>query len=271
LVGTIGNSNDLAAHLLLVVPFLLFIALKPRTGLLFRFLAAVAGVFGLFEVLRASSRGALIALLLTTIFLFVRGSVRQKAVVGAVAVVGLVFFATLLPASTRQRLMSFSKGADSSKEALESSEMREYLLKQSIVDTLENPLFGVGPNQFASYHANNAPKSMTKADLQVHPLWYETHNSYTQISGECGIPALVFYLAAGISTFGLLAKIRKRARGAYRQEIVTATYCLTMGLFAYSTAIFFVNFGYYYQFPTISGLVVAMSFAVNRKAPGACL
>ena len=269
LSGSIGNSNDLAAHLLLVIPFLLFIALKPRANLFFRLLSITAGAFGIFEILRASSRGALIALLLATMFAFVRGSIRQKAVVGAGAVVALIFFAILLPSSTRQRLMSFSNGADSNKEALESSEIREYLLKQSIVYTLENPFWGVGPNQFAAYHASHAPQGETKANLQFQPLWYETHNSYTEISSECGIPALMFYLAAGISTFVLLGKIRKRAGGAYRPEIVIASHCLTIGLFAYSVAIFFVNFGYYYQFPAISGLVVAMWFAVNRKAPAA--
>lgn len=56
--GTIGNSNDLAAHLLLVLPFLLFVALKPGTWALFRFGWAVAIAFGIFEILRTASRGA---------------------------------------------------------------------------------------------------------------------------------------------------------------------------------------------------------------------
>jgi O-antigen ligase len=267
LVSTIGNSNDLAAHLLLVVPFLLFIALEPRTGLLFRFLSAAAGTLGIFDILKSSSRGALIALLLTGLFLFVRGSLRQKAFVGAGAVVALAFFAIVLPPSTRQRLMSFSEGADSSQEALESSEIREYLLKQSIADTLHHPLFGVGPDEFGLYNGTTTAESTASGDLGHYVSWRETHNSYTQISSECGIPALLFYLGAGISTFVLLAKIRKRATGTYRREIVTAVNCMTIGLMAYSIAIFFVNFGYYYQFPVISGLVVAMWFAVNRKAP----
>jgi O-antigen ligase len=266
LVSTIGNSNDLAAHLLLVVPFLLFIALKPRTGLFLRFFSAAAGTLGIFDILKSSSRGALIALLLTVSFWFVRGSLRQKAFVGAGAVVVLVFFTILLPPSSRQRLMSFSEGAGSSQEALESSEIREYLLKQSIADTLHHPLFGVGPDEFGLYNGSTTAESTASGDPEHYVSWRETHNSYTQISSECGIPALVFYLAAGISTFALLAKIRKRANGACRQEIVTAANCLTIGLMAYSIAIFFVNFGYYFQFPVISGLVVAMWFSVNRKA-----
>ena len=51
LSGTIGNSNDLAAHLLVVLPFLLFVALKPRTRLLFRFALFAAIAFGIFQIL----------------------------------------------------------------------------------------------------------------------------------------------------------------------------------------------------------------------------
>ena len=39
------------------------------------------------------------------------------------------------------------------------------------------------------------------------------------------------------------------------------------GIFAYSVAAFFVNFAYRYELPAMSGLVIAMWFAVKRKAP----
>jgi O-antigen ligase len=258
--SSLGNSNDLAAHLLLVLPFVLFIALKPRTSLVFRLLSTAAVAFGIFQIFRTASRGAFIAILLTTVFVIARGTVRQKVAVGACAVVAFVFLTVLLPPYTWERLMTFSGGSGANEEALASSEDRQYLLKKSITYTLENPFFGVGPGQFASFEGN----SMLKAGH--HGLWHEAHNSYTQISSGCGIPALLFYLAAAISTFGLLGKIRKKVRGAYRQEILTASYCLNIALFAYSSAILFVNFGYRYELPAVSGLVVAMWFVVNRKA-----
>lgn len=259
--STLGNSNDFAAHMLLVLPFLAFIMLKAGTGVLLRLTSAAAVAFGLFQILRTASRGALIALVLTTIFLFVRGSIRQKTAVVAAGVVALIFMTVFLPPATWQRLTSFSKSNDASEEALESSEIREYLLKQSILYTLQNPIFGVGMGQFSSYEG----KSMTSQGLRA--SWHETHNSYTEISSECGIPALGFYLAAAVSTFGLVAKIRKKAHGPYGNEIATAAYCITIGLFAYSTALLFVNFGYRYEFRAISGLAVAMWFAVCNEPP----
>lgn len=259
--GSIGNSDDLAAHLLVVLPFLLFIALKPRTPFVFRALSTLAMAIGIFQIFKTSTRGALIALLVTVVFLFIRGSLRQKIAVVATAVIAFVALTVFLPRDNWQRLLSFSRGADNSEEAMESSDERQYLLKQSIVYTLEHPIFGVGPGQFITYLGKNT------AEPGHHGLWREAHNSYTEISSECGIPALVFYLAATILTFRLLVKIRKKAKGPFHQEIMTATYCLNIALVAHSTAILFVNFGYRYEIIGVSGLVVAIWFVVKRKTP----
>jgi len=273
-VGTIGNANDFAAHLLFVLPFLLFIALKPKTAILLRLASAGVLAFGTFDILRTASRGALIALIVTGSIFFLVGSVQQKVGVGVAALVAFIAFIVFLPASARQRLFSFEKGADADDGALESSAIREYLLKQSIAYTFEHPLFGVGPAQFAQYvgKESNVQALTSGGGGSELPgsgsiqLWRQAHNSYTQISSECGLPAILFYLAALMSTFSLLIKIRKKATGVHRKEIATATHCLTMGLIAYSVAAIFVNFGYYYEVPAISGLVVAMWFVVSDDA-----
>jgi len=217
-----------------------------------------AGVaFGLFQILRTASRGALIALVATILFTLVRGSGRQKLVV-AVAAAALIIMIAFLPDATWTRLTSFSKSGRGSEEAMESSDLRQRALQESIIFTFQHPFFGVGPRQFPSYEG----RSMSALGKRAN--WLETHNSYTEVSSECGIPALIFYLAAMFSTFALLAKIRKRAVGPYRKEIVTAAFCMTIGLVGYSVATIFVNFAYQFHFLAISGLVVAMWIAVRN-------
>lgn len=256
LSGTIGNPNDLAAHLLLVLPFLLFVGLRPRTWFLLR-CAVFAGVaFGLFQILHTASRGALIALVVTILFALARGSARQKLVVG-IAAAALIIMIAFLPSSAWTRLTSFSKSGGS-QEAMESSDLRQRALQESIAFTLQHPVFGVGPHQFASYEGRTMSKLGKRAN------WLETHNSYTEVSSECGIPALIFYLGAIFTTFALLAKIRKHALGPYRKEIATAAFCMTVGLVAYSVAAFFVNFAYQFHFIAISGLAIAMWLAVRN-------
>ena len=63
-------------------------------------------------------------------------------------------------------------------EASSSAQQRKELLIQSLKVTAQYPLFGVGPGNFTVLSG----------------VWRVTHNSYTQISSEGGIPAFVFYV-----------------------------------------------------------------------------
>lgn len=247
--GTIGNSNDLAAHLLLVLPFLLFVGLKPRVALPFRIVSFAVVAIGIFQILRTASRGALLALVASIFLLFIRGSAKQKLTVAAVAAVAMVSLA-MLPSVTLTRLLSFSRSSSTSEEAMESSDIRQYELQRSIIETFTHPLFGVGPSQFPSFEGRSVKGGQGG--------WLETHNSFTQISSECGLPAIGLYVSALVSTFVLLSRIRKNAVGRYAREIRTAEFCIKIGLFAFTVAIFFVNFGYNFHIPAISGLVIGI-------------
>lgn len=255
--GSIGNSNDFAAHLLLTLPFLLFVVLKPNTTKLVRLVCVAPLLLGLFEILRTASRGALIALVVTVLFLLLRGSMKQRIAIGATAAVALAAMIAFLPRDTWNRMLSFSSDeASANQGALESSADREQLLEDSIKCTLEHPLLGVGLNQFPNYEraAHGGAR------------WHEPHNSYTQISSECGLPALLLYLAALIWAFRLLARIKRQASGPDKAEIITATYVIGIGVVAYSVAIFFLNFGYAFQFLLVSGLIEAMWRAVRSTS-----
>lgn len=256
--GMISDPNDLAAHLLLVLPFLLFVILRKRTHLALRLILVAGMVYGLFLILRSGSRGGLVALACTVALLLVFGSGRQRLTVGIAAPVILITLIAFLPGSTWKRLRSFSEGQETSKGAIESAESRKYLLKKSIELTFKKPLFGVGPGQFPNYEGKEAVSESRRGS------WHATHNTYTQISSECGIPALVFFLGAIISTFTLLRKIRKKAKRLHQNEIVTATFCVTVGLIAYSVASIFLSNGYKFQFLAISGLVIAVWRFVSK-------
>ncbi len=263
--GAIGNSNDLAAHLLLVLPVVLFFALRTKTLGVVRIGLFGVVAYGIFEILHTGSRGALLALLLTFLYVLVRGTPRQRVAV-ALAPVGLILMVAFLPGSTWQRLTSFSENDSATEEAIESTQARQYLLKQSIIYTFQKPFFGIGPGQFSSYEGT------TMKELGLQGNWHETHNTYTEVSSECGIPALAFYLAAIFTTFGLLAKTRKLARAKGDEEVVTAVFCLTIALVAYCIAAMFVNFAYKFYLPAMSSLVIAVWQVVSREAkapPGA--
>jgi hypothetical protein len=56
----------------------------------------------------------------------------------------------------------------------------------------------------------------------------------------------------------------------HQDEIVTATFCITLGLIAYSAASMFLTLAYMFQWPAISGLVIAIwrSVSKDRPSPG---
>lgn len=258
--GMIADPNDLAAHLLLVLPFLLFVILRKRTHPALRLILVAAMTYGMFLILRTGSRGGLVALVFTLASILMFGSVRQKVAVAIAAPVMFVILVALLPGPTWNRLKSFSEGQETSKAAIDSAESRKYLLRKSIEFTFKKPFFGVGPGQFQNYEGREAIAEHRRGN------WHATHNTYTQISSECGIPALLFFLGAIASTFVALRKIRKKALMMKKDEIVTAAFCITVGLTGYAAASLFLANGYRFQFLAVSGLVIAI-WRIASKIP----
>ncbi len=141
-----------------------------------------------------------------------------------------------------------------------SSESREYLLRKSITYTFEHPIFGVGPRQFASYEGQH------NRIVGTHGLWNEAHNSFTQASSECGIPALIFFLAGIVSTYRLLNGVWREARRRPDcGEIRVTAFCAMLGLTAFLAAIAFLNFAYFFYLPAMGGFAIALRRAAQRE------
>jgi O-antigen ligase len=259
--GSIANSNDFAAHLLFALPFLLFVILSPKTTKIFRIVSGLALIYGLFLVLGTASRGALVALGGVALYVFWRGSMplRISMLVGLPAVALLAV--AVLPGAVLARLETFttsSTGA-ASVEAADSARVRRYEFDTSVRYTLQHPLFGVGPGQFSTYEGES------EKTIGVHGTWLQTHNVLTQISSECGIPALLFFLAAIGSTFLLIHRVQKRARLYGLREISMAAYCLGVALVGFFAADLFLNLAYRFYFPAMTGLAIALYSSVEQE------
>jgi O-antigen ligase len=258
-VGTTSDPNDYAAHLLLVLPFLLWVVLSARPVIL-RVMAALGIGYGLYLVLGTASRGALVGLSAEVLFFLIRGTARQRIALLALAPIGAAILLVVVPQSALTRIRSFTDGGPS-EEALQSTESREYLLRKSVAYTFQHPILGVGPGEFAEYEGReNRLPGMT------HGYWHETHNTYTQISSECGIPALLFFLAGIGSTFALFhATYRQARKRPDCRDIRTAVFCITLGYAGFCVAIAFLNFGYFFYFPAMGGLAIAVRAAARRE------
>jgi O-antigen ligase len=86
-----------------------------------------------------------------------------------------------------------------------------------------------------------------------------THNSYTQVSSECGIPALIFYVAVIVFCFQKSYRLYKLAAGKVEfREVEGLAFSLLIGTLIYAVATFFFHIAYSGLLPMLSGETMAL-------------
>jgi O-antigen ligase len=249
-IGTVANANDFAGHLLLVLPFLVWLAITPRTRFI-RLLALTGVAYGIYLVLASGSRGATIALAVDLVFFIFAARPRQRV---AVLLLGLAFVAaavTVLPDTVVRRITALSnKDSDAPEEAVESSRSRQMLLEDSISMALHHPFFGVGPGQFAIIEGQSTRR------------WHPAHNSYTATAAETGLLGFGLLVAGVLATWRMLKRAARNAAGvSLPSDYTAALLCARLAMVGFCTAIFFLNFSYFFYLPAMTGLAIAFNKA----------
>jgi O-antigen ligase len=253
-----SNANELALQLLLGIIVLMYPFFEA--GKLAK-LVSVAGIFvSLSFMLKTGSRGVLIATLATAFLVFLMSGRRVTVVL--VAVTALVIAFVLAPTEMRHRILligsSPAMSTDIDASAIGSRFQREKLLRTSIVLAISNPLFGVGPGQFAVKVAGDQEKKGEHAD------WLGTHNSYTQVASEAGLPAFIFYVATIVTCMLMDYRIYRRSRGRPGLESIAGmSFCMFLSTFAYSIAIFFFHEAYSLHLPLMAGISISLYLVVK--------
>lgn len=247
--SSIQDSNDYAAHMILLLPAIAYLFFGPKRGVIFKVLGLPFLALGLYQIFSTGSRGGLIGLIVTALYILKKGTPKiRMAILIAVPALSLAIL-VFVPQQSAQRLRSVFNSEDASQEAVESREARQALFWASVHITLHHPLFGIGPGEFMDYQAGIAG---TKGERG---MWHDTHNGYTQISSECGLPALIFCLIA----IGLTYKsLRLLARSGI-PDVSTVASILSVMMVGYCVCIIFLSQGYNFNLPVITGITTAMS------------
>jgi O-antigen ligase len=216
-------------------------------------------------ILGTASRAALISLAVMFLFVMVRGSAPRR-MMGLIAVALLAFSAPfLINGNAIDRLSTLfgqSASGEIDREAKASQDERRYVLEQSLLATQTHPVFGVGLGQFPNYVGKLA-KAEGKTGAALH--WTETHNAFTQVSSECGIPALLFFLAGIFSSLYSADRIYRRARRENYPEIANAAFCFLLAMLGYATSIIFLAHAYHFYLPAMIGLSIALCETAERE------
>ncbi len=255
--GTIQNANDFATHIVLVAPAIAYVAFQRGRNPVFKALGIGVLAIGAYELLGTGSRGGFIAILISAIYLFFKGSPKMKT--GLIVGVPLLAAAILpfVPSSSVQRMTALFSSQDQTEEAASSRAARIDLLKASIDITISHPLFGIGPGEFEDYQGGMAAAEGQKG------MWHETHNAYTQVSSECGIPALLFYVSGMFLTFRSL----RRATMANLPEVSVMARTVAVMMVGYAVNVFFLSQAYSFALIVMCGVSVCLErFAQQHEA-----
>jgi O-antigen ligase len=259
-VGSIGDPNDFAVHLLLVLPFLLWVTLNAKSFAI-RFAAILGVAYGCLLILSTGSRGGLVGMAASVLFFMFWATTSQRWKLLFAMPIGLLVIVSVVPVATLRRITSFSPSDEASGEAIASGNARRYLFNKSIEYTLAHPFVGVGPGQFPLYEGQH-----NRFGGSTHGYWHQTHNTFTQVSSECGIPAALFFLAGIISTFTALNSTYRRVNAKQGCEDIRSTaFCVMLGMSGFCVGIFFLSFAYFVYLPALGGLAISMSSAARDE------
>ncbi len=261
--GRFANPNEMAQALLLGMPF--WWAMYTLSRSLFgKFAAAGALALMLYVLSKTGSRGAMISLFVIILFMFFQASLAGKAKLLLSAVLMVVLAATILPASLRSRYLTLFNADDEQpasaadqrmlESATDSAEGRKQMLIESLILTGRHPLLGVGPGMFPV-----AENDLARAQGRKKGDWIGTHNSFTEVSSECGIPAFLFYASMVVLSFRRTYSLYRSARHRSGcSDVAIHAKALNYAIIAFVVTGFFVHTAYSILFPVLAGLAVSL-------------
>ena len=238
--GMFQNPNDLALHLVTMVPLAVALVFSSRN--VFGKLLYIAITLTMIAAIVVTfSRGGFLGLSIA-LAVMVAKFTRGRKLVFALMVV--VIFGSLLafaPSAYRGRL---SLTDDMS------ATNRQDDLKRSIFLTLRHPLVGLGMDNFKLY--------------SNHGL--QTHNAYTQVSSELGIPAAVFYTLFLLATLKQLRRLQLETQNEKRKPYF---YYYAIGiqasLIGYMVSSFFASVAFLWYAYYLVGYALCLRFLYEAK------
>lgn len=250
-----SDPNDLALALLIAAPFWCYLTKHAASPLVRRVAPIALGLTAL-VLLRTGSRGGFLGVIAVCGYLFLAFSPRNRIrLLTAGSAVVLVAVAVL----PERMLARYSTLFTDTQIAEESREGREYLLRQSLRVTAQNPLVGVGVGMFP------IAEDATARDAGLRRgSWHVTHNMYTQVSSEVGIPAALCYC---VIVFGTFFRLRRASRDAsLPQKQRDAAFWFNASVVGFSASGFFLSVAYEYHLPLLAGVSLAMTRPTDSLA-----
>ena len=259
LYGVIGSdfadANTLALAIIITLPLCLAFLMLSKEWI-WKLYWAVAILVMLYAVFLTGSRGGFFALIMcAAVGLWEFGIRRRRYVLLVIVALAGVVFWQASGEMLRGRLEGIlspkdavAAAGDLAAQAYASTQQREQLLSRSIDLTLKNPLFGVGPGNF----------------IQLSGNWHVTHNAYTEMSSEAGIPALVLYVLILWTGFANLNKTKRLPH--VKRDIKLFAAGLHASLAGFIVGSFFLSVAYQFFIYFLVTYTTALVYIARQSA-----
>jgi O-antigen ligase len=257
--GSMGNANEVAFHLMLGLPFIVF--LMNRVKVFWKIPLAGAALLSIVYALKTVSRAGIIIAAALFLISFFQVSFGNKIKILFVVTAGAVIGFLMLDQASLSRYMTLVNPNlatdEAARSAEESGDARKQKLEQGIELTFMHPLAGVGMGDFIPASADLAVSKGEK------PMWIASHNSYVQISSETGFAGFFLLFGVFVTCYIRLIQLGRAARRLGLQEIRAMSLCALLGLVALSIHFFFDAIAWDYYLPMIAGLSMALVFTAQ--------
>jgi O-antigen ligase len=239
--------NFLGIEIAMTIPYIAAMFITQRSVLHTGLLAA-ASLSMLWMLVLTASRGGILNVLWSiglTSLLVLRGRSRGR-LVGIAIVVALFAAVSLAPQVFWQRLgtlwnssQTYTNPVQASAE--ESTQDHWAVLDRSIEYTLEHPIFGLGLGNF---------EVASGLQLGQPGAWMGTHNTFTEVSSEAGVPALGLFLGLLVIAIINMRKSSKAlARNPGSSDVFLMARATLASLWSFVFGAFFAHLAYeYYVF-----------------------
>ncbi len=244
--GIFGNSNDMALHLVTIVPIAAALFFGAR-GIAAKIFYGACAALMVAAIVVTYSRGGFLGLVFASGVLAWKLGRRNRLGVIAISVFLLIALLVLAPGGYGLRVISiFIPSLD----PVGSSAARQGDLLRSLHVALFNPVFGVGMGNYRllSYHG------------------LVSHNSYTQVASEMGVAATIIYTLFVVTPIKRLWQIE---RETFDERKKSRYFYLAVGLQAslvgYMVSSLFASVAYLWYVYYLVGYAVCLRLIYEAK------
>ena len=251
--GLVGNPNDLALMLNLIIPIAmaLFLSTRSAGG---RSLALVSALLSAVAVILTFSRAGFLTLAATSILIVLWSFRHRHPGVAAVILVAGLGAIPFLPQGYMNRLSTITDiEADQTGSA--TGRWRDYQAALGVVAS--NPILGAGIGQ------DVLAMNESRGDD-----WVSVHNAFLEYAVDLGLPGLILFVWLLAKCFGSARGVERRsARNASERELTHLAAGVQISLLGFVVAAFFHPIAYQFYFFAVAGLAVALRHAELTEHP----